>query len=208
MMKTKQFANPFAEWSGHRLFQVVAGTLIGAMVVTSASAMLPTPEPELDDPSSVENAAIAQQNTVNNSATNNAATGSSAKAVTSKITAALVSVDANGQETLVPVDANTRLQSGNIIEYHGYFTNTNQDRVRKMTVTMTIPKQVELLEVLAPEFPFASVDGNTFARMPLQGVVNGQRQEIPLQYYSAVRWNIEGLGLNETTAVKYRAKVK
>lgn len=212
MMKTKQFANPFAEWSGHRVFQVVAGTLIGAMVATSASAMLPTPEPELNDPSSAETAAIAAQNTVtdtaNGSLANYAAMGSNASAVTSKITAALVSVDANGQETLVPVDENTRLQSGNVIEYHGYFTNTNKDRVRKMTVTMSIPKQVELLEVLTPAFPFGSVDGNTFARMPLRGMVDGQRQEIPLKYYSAVRWEIEGLGLNETTAVKYRAKVK
>ncbi len=193
MKKTNSFANPFAAWSGHRLFHVVAGTLVGAMVVTQASAMLPTPEVAANP--------VAIQALANNN-------GSNAQAVSSKITASIISVDANGQELLVAVDDNTRLQSGNILEYQGFFTNNNADRVRKMTVTMSIPEQVELLKGVAPEFAFASVDGNTFARMPLRGQVNGQTQEIPLQYYQALRWNLEGIGLNDTVMVKYRARVK
>jgi hypothetical protein len=194
MKKSNHFANPFAAWTGHRLFHVVAGTLVGAMVVTQASAMLPTPEPAL-------NSAVVLQATANNG-------NSNAQAVNSKITASLISVDANGQELLVPVSASTRLQSGNILEYQGFFTNTNADRVRKMTVTMTIPEQVELLGGVAPSFPFGSADGTTFARMPLRGQVNGQNQEIPLKYYQAVRWDLEGIGLNDTVMVKYRALVK
>lgn len=194
MKKSTSFANPFAAWSGHRLFHVVAGTLVGVMAVTQAQAMLPTPEPALDNPAAVQ--AAKQSNS------------SSAQAVNTKITASLISVDANGQELLVPVSADTRLQSGNIVEYQGFFTNTNADRVRKMTVTMSIPEQVELLGGVAPDFPFGSADGNTFARMPLKGRVDGQNQEIPLKYYQAVRWDIEGVGLNDTVMVKYRAKVK
>ncbi|WP_201529046.1 MULTISPECIES: hypothetical protein [Psychrobacter] len=194
MKKSNHFANPFAAWTGHRLFHVVAGTLVGAMAVTQASAMLPTPEPALDS-------SVAYQAGNNNS-------GSSAQAVSSKITASLISVDDNGQELLVPVNANTRLQSGNILEYQGFFTNTNPDRVRKMTVTMSIPEQVELLGDVAPAFPFGSADGNTFARMPLRGNIDGRIQEIPLQYYKAVRWDLEAVGLNDTATVKYRARVK
>lgn len=198
MKKINHLASPFTAWSGHRLFQVVAGTLIGAMVVTTqASAMLPTPEPALDGSSAVKTATNATNSGKSNM-----------QAVNTKITASLISVDANGQETLVPVDANTRLQSGNILEYQGFFTNTNADRVRKMTVTLTIPEQVELLRVVSPEFPYGSADGETFARMPLRGRVDNQLQEIPLQYYKAVRWDIEGVGLNDTVMVKYRAKVK
>ena len=193
MKKSNQFASPFSAWSGHRLFHVVAGTLIGAMVVTQASAMLPTPEQAVD--SSMAMQASASGN-------------SSAQAVNSKITASLVSVDANGQETLVPVDTNTRLQSGNVLEYQGYFTNTNADRVRKMTVTMSIPDQVELLGTVAPDFPYGSVDGNNFARMPLRTKVDNQLQDVALRYYKAVRWDLEGVGLNDTVAVKYRARVK
>ncbi|KAF0567677.1 hypothetical protein FQV37_1907 [Psychrobacter nivimaris] len=193
MKKSNQFASPFSAWSGHRLFHVVAGTLIGAMVVTQASAMLPTPEQAVD--SSMAMQASASSN-------------SSAQAVNSRITASLVSVDANGQEVLVPVDTNTRLQSGNVLEYQGYFTNTNADRVRKMTVTMSIPEQVELLKTVAPEFPYGSVDGNSFARMPLRTKVDNQLQDVALKYYKAVRWDLEGVGLNDTVAVKYRARVK
>jgi hypothetical protein len=195
MKKSNQFASPFSAWSGHRLFHVVAGTLIGAMVVTQASAMLPTPEQAVDS-------TMAMQ------ANTNKSSNSSAQAVNSKITASLVSVDANGQEVLVPVNTNTRLQSGNVLEYQGYFTNTNADRVRKMTVTMSIPDQVELLNTVAPDFPYGSVDGNNFARMPLRTKVDNQLQDVALKYYKAVRWDLEGVGLNDTVAVKYRARVK
>ena len=195
MKKSNQFASPFSAWSGHRLFHVVAGTLIGAMVVTQASAMLPTPEQAVDSSMAIQ-------------ATTNKSSNSSAQAVNSRITASLVSVDANGQEVLVPVDTNTRLQSGNVLEYQGYFTNTNADRVRKMTVTMSIPEQVELLKTVAPEFPYGSVDGNSFARMPLRTKVDNQLQDVALKYYKAVRWDLEGVGLNDTVAVKYRARVK
>ena len=193
MKKSTSFANPFTAWSGHRLFHVVAGTLVGVMAVTQASALLPTPEDTLNP--------VAMQASANSGS-------SSAQAVNSKITAALVSVGADGQETLVPVTADTRLQSGNILEYQGFFTNTNADRVRKMTVTMSIPQQVELLGAVAPDFPYGSVDGNNFSRMPLRGQVDGKVQEIPLQYYQAVRWDLEGIGLNDTVVVKYRARVK
>jgi len=194
MKKSNHFANPFSAWSGHRLFHVVAGTLVGVMAVTQASAMLPTPEQAVDS-------SVIQSN-------NSQANRSNAQAVNSKITASLVSVDANGQEVLVPVNANTRLQSGNVVEYQGYFTNTNADRVRKMTVTMSIPEQVELLRAVSPDFPYGSADGDTFARMPLRGRVDNQLQEIPLKFYKAVRWDLEGVGLNDTVAVKYRARVK
>jgi len=195
MKINNQFASPFSAWSGHRLFHVVAGTLIGAMVVTQASAMLPTPEQAVDG-------SVAMQTS------NNQSSNSNAQAVNSKITASLISTDANGQEVLVPVNANTRLQTGNVVEYQGYFTNTNPDRVRKMTVTMSIPEQVELLQAVSPDFPYGSADGNTFARMPLRGKIDNQLQEIPLKYYKAVRWDLEGIGLNDTVAVKYRARVK
>lgn len=204
-MMTSQPTMTLSTKTTSRLGQLAASALLATMMATPAMAMLPTPEAELRNPTTLESAAIASQNTVTNA---NASRSSNEQGITSKITAYIVSVGANGQEALVPVDANTRLQSGNIIEYHGYFTNNNVDRVRKMTVGITIPNQVELLRVITPEFAFASVDGSTFSRMPLKTVVNGQYQDIPLSYYRSLRWDVEGLGLNETMAVKYRAKVK
>ena len=199
MKKSNHLASPFSAFSGHRLFHVIAGTLVGVMAVTQASAMLPTPEQAVDS-------SVAMQSSTNQASTNSG--NSSVQAVNSKVTASLISVGADGQEVLIPVNANTRLQSGNVLEYQGYFTNTNADRVRKMTVTMSIPEQVELLRTVSPDFPYGSADGDAFARMPLRGKVDNQLQEIPVKYYKAVRWDIEGVGLNDTVAVKYRARVK
>lgn len=204
MMKSAQFISHASTKNFGRFAQFMSATFLATMMSTQAMAMLPTPEAELRNPTNLETATIASQNTVASAATQ----ASNERGISSKITASLLTVDANGQETLVPIDANTRLQSGNIIEYHGYFTNNNVDRVRKMTVTMTIPEQVELLRVISPEFGLASVDGATFSRMPLKTIVNGQRQDVPLTYYRTLRWDLEGLGLNETTVVKYRAKLK
>ncbi len=194
-MKTNHLAvKRITAFTQYRLSHAVAGLLVGVLMATQASAMLPTPEQTIDNSAMVQTTANNTRSTMQN--------------VNSKVTASLISVDANGQEVLVPVTADTRLQSGNVLEYHGYFTNTNADRVRRMTVTLSIPEQVELLRTVSPDFPYGSADGTSFARMPLRSRVDNQLQEVPLKYYKAIRWDLEGIGLNETVAVKYRARVK
>lgn len=184
-------------------YATIGATLLSLAAISSASAMLPTPEPELDAPSNSQNAAVVQQATNNTQA---AAQGNAA--VSTKVMAFLVAQDENGQQTLVPVTAQTQLQKGNVIEYQGHFTNNSTDRQRKMTVTMTIPEEVSLMGSISPEFPLASVDGQQYAPAPLRGRVDGQLQEIPLEYYRGLRWDIEALGLGETAVVKYQAVVK
>ena len=162
----------------------------------SAQAMLPTPEPEMSNPSNAQNAAVMQQGQTNQ-----------AGKVTTKTVAALISVDAQGQPALKPIDATTTLKKGNVIEYHSYFTNNSSDRMRNMTVTMSIPDEVKLVGKVSPDTASASVDGTNFNRMPLRGRINGEMQDVPLDMYKQLRWNIEGLGVNETAVVKYRAVV-
>lgn len=173
--------------------------LASAMLVgsVSAQAMLPTPEPEMNNPSTLASAAVANQ-----------AQRSTTNQVETKTVAALVSVDAQGQRALKPIDANTRLQKGNVIEYHTYVTNHSPDRMRKMTVTTSIPAEVKLVGEVAPDTASASVDGSNFSRMPLRGRINGQLQDVPLEYYKHLRWTIEGLGIEETAVMKYRAVVR
>lgn len=163
----------------------------------SAQAMLPTPAPEMSNPSNAQNAAVMQQSQTNQAGN-----------VTTKTVAALVSVDAQGQPALKPIDANTRLVKGNVIEYHSYFTNNSSDRMRNMVVTMSIPEEVKLVGKLSPETAYASVDGQNFSHVPLRGRIDGQMQDVPLEFYKHLRWNIEGLGTNETAVVKYRAVVR
>ncbi|WP_019673982.1 hypothetical protein [Psychrobacter lutiphocae] len=158
----------------------------------SVQAMLPTPETE----QVATGIAQAQQQQAQ------------APTVVTKTVAALISVDAQGQPVLKPIDANTRLQKGNVIEYHGYFTNNSSDRMRKMEVTMSIPDEVRLVGEVFPNTASASLDGREYNHMPLRGRVDGQLQDLPLDYYKSLRWTIEGLGINETAVVKYRAVVR
>ena len=191
----------FSASTSSKLFAKFASATAVASVMLagslSAQAMLPTPEPEMSNPSNAQNAAVMQQGQTNQ-------TGK----VTTKTVAALISVDAQGQPALKPIDATTRLKKGNVIEYHSYFTNNSSDRMRNMTVTMSIPDEVKLVGKVSPDTASASVDGTNFNRMPLRGRINGEMQDVPLDMYKQLRWNIEGLGVNETAVVKYRAVVR
>jgi hypothetical protein len=131
-------------------------------------------------------------------------------AIQSRILASVVSQDAQGQEVLSPITAQTRLASGNVVEYRGYLTNHGTDRVRNMKVTMNIPANMELLSTtdVMPERAYGSTDGNSFHYMPLKANMGGSMQNLPMSYYKAVQWDITGLGLNEVAMVKYRLKVK
>ncbi|WP_227430911.1 hypothetical protein [Psychrobacter sp. I-STPA6b] len=195
----------------HTVKRTLGLSVLFAMGIGSASAMLPTPEPELDAPSNRQNLALVQQATVPTTPVvqrQQATPRAQLNAVRTQVQAFLISIDDQGKEILVPVTADTQLQSGNLIEYQGLFTNTSPDRQRHMTVTMTIPDEVKLYGAIDPEFPKASVDGSRFNRTPLRGRVGNEVQEVPLELYKALRWDIVGLGIDETAVVKYRAVVR
>lgn len=187
--------------------KLATNTAIASLMLAgslSAQAMLPTPEPEMNNPSNAQNAAVMQQGQTNQL---QGQMNQSQKLIT-KTVAALVSVDAQGQPALKPIDANTRLQKGNVIEYHSYITNNSSDRMRKMDITVSIPDEVKLVGKVSPDTASASVDGQNFSRMPLRGQIAGEMKEVPLEYYKHLRWTIEGLGQDETAVVRYRAVVR
>lgn len=126
--------------------------------------------------------------------------------ITSVVNAFVVQ-NINGQEMLTPVNANTPVKSGDILEYQGLFTN-HGERVRSMDVTLTIDDKLELVGGLSPSFAHASVDHSRFVRMPIRANIGGQVQELPLSYYKALRWTVEDIGMGGTAVVKYRAIVK
>lgn len=135
---------------------------------------------------------------------------SASSALTSRVLVSVVGRDASGQEALSPVTPQTRLASGNVLEYRGYITNQSGERVRNMKVTFDIPENMELISQadLEPNRAYGSIDGVKFQYMPLKMNVGGVLQDIPLSKYRAVQWDVPGLGLNEVAMVKYRLRVK
>lgn len=111
-------------------------------------------------------------------------------------------------ESLTPVTSSTQLRSGDVVEYHGYFSNVSTDRIRSMAVTMSIPDNMEFLGSQSPVNALASIDGSRFSRMPLRANMNGAVQDIPLNLYKGLRWEVEDVGLKGVVVAKYRARVK
>lgn len=115
----------------------------------------------------------------------------------------------DGQETLEPVTAATAIKSGDIVEYHGLFTNKGTDRVRNMTVTLSLPQGVSFTGQADPALGTkASLDNSRFVNMPIRANVNGAIENLPFDQYKALRWTIEDIGIGATAVVKYRAKVQ
>lgn len=177
----------FAQIQLDTIKKSLACATLAILPIASAHAILPTPEEALESSPSAN---------------------SPTSAITSEVKAFLVEQDSTGQEVLSPVSANTRLQSGKVLEYQGHFTNRSADRVRKMTVTMSIPKNLILINQIDPSTVSASVNARDFAVMPLKTMQNGQYQDVPLKFYRALRWQLTDMNANGTAVVKYRAQVK
>lgn len=120
----------------------------------------------------------------------------------------LVTSDADGVETLVPVSVGTPVKAGDTLEYRAHFTNHTGERIRRTSVSVSIPDGVELVGGIMPIVATASVDNNRFSRVPLRANINGEIQNLPYRYYKALRWSIEDIGLGGTAVVKYRAVLK
>ncbi len=184
---------------------------LSAFVASGAFAMLPNPPinsttlqpinaapPALNMiPAQTQGSAVSQASVLTDSQ----------HQVAQAIYAYLVRTDANGQEQLVPINTSTPISRGDVVEYHGYFTNKTSDRIRSMSAMMTIPQGAELIS-MTPTDASASLDGVKFSRAPLRTLVNGQPQNVPLSRYKAIRWNIDDVGLNGTAVTKIRAKIK
>lgn len=164
--------------------------------------------PHMANPSFINPNQINNNQTNNsqaNSQTNSSTLSDSQNQVGQAVYAYLVRGVA-GQEQLIPIDAATSINRGDIVEYHGHFTNKTADRIGAMTAMMDIPTKLELIST--EPLAFASVDSKRFSAMPLRTLVNGQLVPVPLAYYRAIRFDIKNIGIGATAVVKYRAKIR
>lgn len=112
-------------------------------------------------------------------------------------------------EKLEPVQANTVINKGDVIEYHGLFTNQSKDRIRQMTATLSIPNGMAFTGVTEPALgALASLDNQRFVYMPIRVNNNGVIENLAFDQYRALRWQIEDVGIGATAVVKYRATVQ
>lgn len=105
-------------------------------------------------------------------------------------------------ETLVPINADVALQSGDVVEYQAYLTNRTGEHMRSATVALHLPSGLQLLNDISPAGYFVSSDGINFGR----AIAN--TPQATLDTYNALLWNVQDVGIDGVAVVKYRAKIQ
>ena len=118
--------------------------------------------------------------------------------------------DASGKEVLSATD---KAAPGETLQYQAAYRNNGMSAVTSLAPTLPLPVGLAYVPGSArPANPQASVDGKTFASMPLKTLAktaDGKLQEqlVPYSDYRALRWNVGSLPANEQVTVSARAQV-
>lgn len=117
---------------------------------------------------------------------------------------------AQGKEVLVSAE---KARPGDVIEYRAVYKNSGRAAVRELDATLPVPNGLEYLpKTAAPAVVLASLDGRTFAPVPLvrkTRTADGREEirEVPLAEYRALRWPIGTLAAKESRTVRARMRV-
>lgn len=132
------------------------------------------------------------------------------KVVEAKLAVFHVGKNAEGKEALLAAE---KAAPGDTLEYQTVYQNNSKSAVKALAATLPLPAGLAYVAGSAkPGNPQASVDGNTFAAMPLKTMVkapSGKLEEklVPYSEYRALRWNLDDLPANEKVTVSARALV-
>ena len=129
--------------------------------------------------------------------------------VQTRLEASKVERAADGAERRVPAQS---ARPGDVIEYTATYRNTGDKPVHELDATLPIPANTELVAGSAkPARATASVDGRTFAAMPLRHRVmrDGKEveEDVPLRQYRYLRWHLATLAAGESASFVARVKV-
>lgn len=116
-----------------------------------------------------------------------------------------------GRDVLAPAET---ARPGETLEYRAVYRNEGPREARSFLATLPIPRGTSYLPgSAAPGKVEASLDGRTFALVPLTRVVKGPDgrdvvREIPVAEYRALRWSLGSLGIHQARAVTARVRVQ
>ena len=115
------------------------------------------------------------------------------------------------QETLVSAD---KVKPKEVIEYQVRYVNTGEKTLRNIRATLPIPASLVFLSgSSAPSGAMASLDGKSFAAMPLKRKVklaDGTMKVVMVPYseYRFLRWSLDELAAGKSVTVKARARLQ
>ena len=115
-----------------------------------------------------------------------------------ELTANKVVKNAEGKISYLPVRS---APTGTIIQYKATYTNTINENINDLAVTLPIPANMTFTGEVSPASAQASIDGKNYAEIPLMRKVDGKMVKIPFSEYRTLRWNIKLLPAQKSAAV-------
>lgn len=110
----------------------------------------------------------------------------------------------NGKESATEAK---QARPGDVVEYRAAYANVSKNTVRNLAATLPIPADMEFTGTAVPAGAEGSIDGRTFAAMPLKRTVGDKVVEVPLSEYRALRWKIASLPAGKNAVVSVRTRV-
>ncbi len=92
-------------------------------------------------------------------------------------------------------------QSGETVQYRATYTNTINQPISDVAVTLPIPTNMTFTGEAKPKSAQATIDGKNYADIPLMRKINDKVVKVPLTEYKALRWNIKWLPANKLADV-------
>jgi uncharacterized repeat protein (TIGR01451 family) len=138
------------------------------------------------------------------------ATAKPAGKVEAKLAAFKVTQDADKKEVLAPA---AKVAPGDLLEYQVVYQNNSKSQLKQLTATLPLPVGMTYVAGSAkPASATASLDGKTFAAMPLKRKVKKadgklEEQPVPLSEYRALRWTLGELAEKGKAEVSARGRV-
>lgn len=117
---------------------------------------------------------------------------------------------ANGVERFESADT---AQPNDVLEYRTSYRNRSQKTLRGVAATLPIPTGFEYIPNSAGTDALASLDGKTFAAVPLTRTVKARdgRDEVrlvPVSEYRFLRWQLGDLPAGATSTVTARVRMQ
>ncbi len=139
-------------------------------------------------------------------------TGQAAKKgdVRAELTAYKVVLKADGTETLQ--DASV-VRPGDLVEYQTNYRNSGKTSVTNVLATLPVPKGMTYQpQTATPAITAASVDGKTFAPVPLMRMVRLSdgtlvQRQVPHREYRFLRWRLDTLEAGTHVVVQARMRL-
>ena len=97
--------------------------------------------------------------------------------------------------------------AGTVIQYKATYTNTINEDINDLMVTLPIPANMTFTGDAMPASAQASIDGENYADIPLMRKVDGKMVKIPYSEYRTLRWNIKLLPAKKSAAVALNTTV-